>query len=403
VSTAMKYFGGMAVFLLLGLALIAGGKAQQEPSRGYPSYNDYARLIAGMKTPESPLVGFQKDPAWTYYAPFVDVTWEGFERRQLRLMRQWVSQELGTAETATAFYPFSGPDFLNISTLFPEARTYIMVALEPVGTLPDFAAINLKDYFADLEDSLRVYLYVDFFITAKMASQISLSELQGVLPVILFFMAREHARVLDVSYVALKADGSQEELPALEGGNPGPGIPGLRIVFEAPGSSEKKTLYYFRFNLQNGSWKRNPQFASFLNGFGPLTTFTKSASYLLFSPSTSDLRHFILKRSDCVLQDDSGIPLKDFDLAVWNLKFYGTYVRPTSLFSDRYQKDLAEVYNRGRDVYPLPFGIGYAFRPGTSNLIFASKKPGLSSKKLPQRHEILSYSLAGGLADGNGK
>ena len=376
--TARKnLFGVIAAFLLLALAFGTGRGAQEEPAASYNrAYNDYARFIAGMATPDSTLAGRTKDPAWRRYAASMDKEWQRFTGQQLKPMRFWVSQELGIVGTATAFYPFSGPDFLNLSTLFPQARTYILTALEPVGALPDFATVDLSQYFADLQKSLQEYLYIDFFVTARMASQIARTQLQGVLPVILFFMARENARVLEVRYLALKPDGSMEERSALgEGPSTEPGIPGLRIVFEAPGSPEKRTLYYFRFNLQDNSWRRNPQFASFLKGCGPLTTFTKSASYLLFSRYSSCLRQFILEKSDYVLQDDSGIPLKDFDPQIWHLKFYGFYTRPISRFQGKYQKDLAAVYNKGKDVYPLPFGIGYQFRPGTSNLIFAAKKP----------------------------
>jgi len=227
-----------------------------------------------------------------------------------------------------------------------------------------------------------------------MAAQIADTELRGVLPILLFFMAREHARVLDVRYLAMKPDGTLEERQALNEGDPGPGIQGVRLVFAAADSPEERTLYYFCFNLQNGSWERNPQFASFLKSFGPLTTFTKSASYLLFSRYTSDLKQFILDRSQYLLQDDSGIPLKDFDPVIWKLKFYGTYIGPINLFSSRYQPDLAEVYNTGKDVYPLPFGIGYQFRPGTSNLIFASKKQEYYRDDRRESNETFSGHLA---------
>lgn len=354
-----------------------GGGPLSEKSGSYnPAYNDEARFIAGLRTPGGTLAPYEKDPAWSGYAASIHRSWEKFDSRQLGPMRRWVSRELGSAGTATAFYPFSGPDILNLYTLFPRAGTYILVGLEPVGVLPDFAAVARPDYFADLEKSLWEYLSIDYFVTSRMAAQIAGTQLRGILPLLLFFMAREPARILEVGYLALKVDGTLEERPALPGGNPGPGIQGVRIAFVAVGSPEVRTLYYFRLNLQNGSWRRNPQFAAFLRRFGPLTTFTKSASYLLFSPYTSDLRDFILDRSRYVLQDDSGIPLQDFDPAVWNLKFYGHYAGPISLFSSRYQDDLAQVYNSGKDVYPLPFGIGYQFRPGSSNLIFASKKAG---------------------------
>ena len=93
------------------------------------------------------------------------------------------------------------------------------------------------------------------------------------------------------------------------------GIPGVRIVFTSPGSTENQTLYYFQFNLANVSLDRNQQFVSFLKSFGPITTFTKAASYLMFKPHFSAVRQFILDQSLYVLQGDSGIPLRYFDPA----------------------------------------------------------------------------------------
>ncbi len=287
-------------------------------------------------------------------------------------MRQWASQELAAAQTAAVFYPFSGPDFLNVFTLFPQARTYVLVALEPVGTLPDFKDVDLGKFLARMQNSLQQYLYTDYFVTAKMAAQISHTELAGVLPVLLFFLAREEARILEMQPVILKGDGTMAEPSAAASG---PGIPGMRLVFTGPGAAEKQTLYYFRVNLQDHSLKKNPQFVAFIKSLGPLTTFTKSASFLLASPFSAAIRQLILEQSSFVLQDDSGIPLKDFAPETWSLKFFGTYKGPIAYFKNRYQKDLAEVYNKGQDVYPLPFGIGYHFQAGTSNLLFAAKKP----------------------------
>ncbi|MDP1760848.1 MAG: hypothetical protein Q8L43_01345, partial [Deltaproteobacteria bacterium] len=69
-----------------------------------------------------------------------------------------------------------------------------------------------------------------------------------------------------------------------------------------------------------------------------------------------------------------GIPLRYFDPAGWDLRFYGTYSCPIALFSNCYQADMAAIYKGGQDIQPLPFGIGYRHRARTSNLMFASKK-----------------------------
>jgi hypothetical protein len=75
-----------------------------------------------------------------------------------------------------------------------------------------------------------------------------------------------------------------------------------------------------------------------------------------------------------VLQGDSGIPLRYFDPAEWDLRFYGTYTGPIALFSNCYQADMANLYRKGKDIQPLPFGIDYRHRARTSNLMFAVKK-----------------------------
>jgi hypothetical protein len=344
-----------------------------QSAKSLPAYNDYALFIAGISNPESALTAYQDKPAWIRHARFFDRSWESFTRTRLAPMREWASRELGSASTATVFYPFSGPDFVNAFALFPHAKTYLLVALEPVGVIPDFSQTPDQNFFASLQRSLYDLLQLDFFKTNQMRSHLGKGELKGTLPVLMFFLAREQARVLDVQYWFMEPDGTITESPAVGGEVAATGIPGVRIVFTSPGSTEKQTLYYFQFNLGNTSFGHNQQFVSFLKSFGPVTTFTKAASYLMFKPYFSGIRQFILDQSLCVLQGDSGIPLKFFDPAVWNFRFFGTYTSPIALFSNCYQPDMATIY-RGGEVQPLPFGFDYRHRVRTSNLMFAAKK-----------------------------
>jgi hypothetical protein len=377
------------VFLLLAAGVPAPGLAAppglpQDASRGgqtppgatgTPGYNDYARFIAGLSNPQGTLAASKHTPAWTGYASFISRSWERFKQQHLEPMRQWAAHELASANTAAVFYPFSGPDFVNMYTLFPHAKTYLMIALEPVGEIPDFAALDASQFFAQLERSLNDLLQLNFFITTKLDNSLEKPGLRGILPVLLFFLAREPARVIDVRYWLLKPDGTIEETPAKSPMESGPGdVTGVRLDFVRSGSQEKQTLYYFRFNLRNNFFQRYEKFIAFLKGFGPLTTFAKAASYLMHKPNYSGLRQFILDQSQYVLQSDSAIPVKYFDRNVWNLRFFGTYTTPIDYFKNYEQKDLAEIYQQAADVYPLPFGIGYRHRVHTSNLMFAWKK-----------------------------
>ena len=381
-------FGTATMLLLLALGPVTAFGAASEsictpegcavPKSGQtdkrlPAYNDYARLIAGLSNPEGTLAAYEDQPAWVRHAKFFDQSWERFTQGRLAPMRQWAAKELGSATAATVFYPFSGPDFVNVFALFPHAKTYLLIALEPVGEMPDFAAGNEQNFFPSLQRSLCDLLQLDFFKTNQMRACIGKGELKGTLPVLMFFLAREQARVLDVQYWVMKPDGTIAESPALGPGDRPSGIPGVRIVFTSPGSTENQTLYYFQFNLRNDSLARHQPFVSFLKNFGPMTSFTKAASYLMFKPHFSAIREFILDQSLYVLQGDSGIPLRYFDPAEWDLRFYGTYTCPIALFSNCHQADMAARY-KSQDIQPLPFGIGYHHRARTSNLMFAAKK-----------------------------
>jgi hypothetical protein len=48
-------------------------------------------------------------------------------------------------------------------------------------------------------------------------------------------------------------------------------------------------------------------------------------------------------------------------------------VGPISLFRNRYQTAMRDAYKNKENVKPLPFGIGYQFREGCSNLMLAKK------------------------------
>ena len=185
-------------------------------------------------------------------------------------------------------------------------------------------------------------------------------ELNGVLPFLLFFMAREKTRILDVEYWFMEPDGTIQEVPGFENGKPGPAgaIPGVRILFESAGSPGNKpqTLYYFRLNLYNSTFRRNSHFITFLQNFGPLITFMKSAAYVMFERRASIARQFVLDQSRYILQEDSGIPFRYFDPSFWALQFYGTYSKPISFSKMNTRRILPEYTRPAGTSNPCPSG-----------------------------------------------
>jgi hypothetical protein len=183
--------------------------------------------------------------------------------------------------------------------------------------------------------------------------------------------------------VALNADGS---LTTDMSGISDSTYIGSRYYFQRQGQDQVRTLTYFAVNLQNMPYvsrgglvakglETRTDLVKYFNSLDIKSTYLKSASYLMHRPTFSIIRNIILDNSEFVLQDDSGIPIQYFDTDKWNLTFYGNYKFPINLFAERHQEDLKEVYlNGGDNVKSLPFGIGYQYHKGTSNLMKAEKK-----------------------------
>ena len=67
----------------------------------------------------------------------------------------------------------------------------------------------------------------------------------------------------------------------------------------------------------------------------------------------------MLDNSAIILQDDSGIPLADFEAKRWRLQAFGRYAGPILVFASFYQSQMAKLF---QSASPMEFGIGYRWR-----------------------------------------
>jgi hypothetical protein len=102
-------------------------------------------------------------------------------------------------------------------------------------------------------------------------------------------------------------------------------------------------------------------------------TLIKAASYLMHREQFSTIRSLVLKGSDLVIQEDTGIPIRFFDKDTWDITLFGKYTKPIAQFQIRQQPDLAEMF-ADTTIKPLPFIIGYHGTAKESHVIKASKR-----------------------------
>jgi len=328
--------------------------------------DDTARFLAGMPpSANSPLTPLTKDPGWQRHAKFFDTAFGHLEQRQLAKIRSWADTNLA-APRPTMFYMFSGPDFLYADAFYSKATTYVLSALEPVGSVPDLTRLprgGIGAALYNVEHSMGTILSFSFFITKMMKADLRAGQLNGTLPILYVFLARSGKTIRDVAPIALDDKGA-----AYFGNeNPGPNATrGVRIIFAGPDGVER-TLYYFSTDLSNSGVKASG-FLKFCATLAPGNSLIKSASYLLHSGNFTTVRDFLLANSATMIQDDSGIPLAYYNAKKWRLFPFGRYAGPIGEFPGRYQESYAELFRRAQ---PMDFGIGYRWRSHESNLLLA--------------------------------
>ncbi|MCC6691498.1 MAG: hypothetical protein IT235_08200, partial [Bacteroidia bacterium] len=279
------------------------------------------------------------------------------------------------------FYPFAGADMLNAYTLFPKAKQFILVGLEPVGTLPDLKKISETDslgfYFGTLNKSLSSLLNFSFFRTKSMAVDLNREDVNGTLQIILLFLERTGNGIIDIKPVAVNYRGELISYSSFEQAQKDTlKNHGVKIDFLSADTTEQSVIY-FSINLANQPFARNTSFKTFVKKSGADVTYLKSASYLMHKRYFSEIRSLILENSRAVLQDDSGIPWKFFNNGKYTTTLYGHYTGVIPLFAKNVQSDLDSIYkvdSIAKKVKPLPFGIGYKYKEGVSNLMLSIKK-----------------------------
>jgi hypothetical protein len=329
--------------------------------------DDTAKFLAGLRpAADSPLAPLTQDRTWQAHAERFNSAFARVDSRQLQPVRAWSRAKL-TSPSPVLFYFFSGPDFLYANSFFPNATTIVMAGLEPPGPVPDVAGMPrgaVGASLGNLSSSLSSILNFSFFQTKDMRRQFQATRLSGTLPVLYVFMARSGKTLRDVSRIRLNEDGTVESADA-PGGSPH-AAQGAKIVYSGDDGREK-TLYYFGTNVAGTGFKQSG-LAAFADRLGSGDAFVKSASYLLHGGDFADIRSFILTHARTLVQDDTGVPVVFLDQNKWQLRPFGHYIGPISLFAHNYQSAAAKLFSHAE---PMDFGLGYHWR--NPNLLVASR------------------------------
>ena len=328
--------------------------------------NDATAFLAGTELPHQTDHPLAATMTWKGHCDQMDREFGSHRERVLSPMSDWSHKEIDShlVSGTTVRYLFSGPDILHAFHMFPTAETFVMCGLEPVGEIPQLSDLSTATEgraLAEVRNALGEIINFSFFRTKDMKEDLKFATFHGTTPIMMIFLKRSGQYIKGIEFLTLNKDGTLTSQ-----GLESEGADGVKIDFGPLRLDQQKTLYYFPSDLSNGGFTKSG-FEAWLETLPKGNAYLKAASFLMHSSWFSEVRDHLLTHSFQVVQDDSGIPFRHFPAGTWDALLYGTYTGPIDLFEEYYQADLRTAYQR--KVSPLPFGTGYKWRPGESNLM----------------------------------
>ena len=343
-------------------------------------YNNYAQRVAAKDT--TPFNDIDQSSLVSFYQVQKDKIKPIIENR-LSLITNW-NQEImkrnKVSDSSFVFYPFSGADFIHAYYLYPNASEYFMSAIENIGDIVDVTKLNKVEFFEyvkDFDTVMRDIYMRSYFITKNMEEDFSKkTKINGVLPILLWSAAMTNHDIIHVKYFIIDSSFEKKYVDLFARNK---NKLSVEIKLFDKTNNKFQLLNYYSADLSNNGLRNSSKSLKFMKNYisDSSNGFVKSASYLIhYDSSFSTIQQLVLNKNMYLVQDDTGVPFKKFDLTKWNIELYGVYEKPIKDFSETlYQKSLDDAYQNNKYYKGgLKFSLGYHWSSKNQNQLVAIKK-----------------------------
>ena len=324
------------------------------------SLSDTARILAGLSVDESVVEDFDSR-LLRDFGEQMEEYWEEYEEDVGGPMADFAAEHLDFNPGDTVFYPFSGPDFITVHRLYPEATRYVLVALQHGGQLPDLTVSDAQTemILQTVLDSMPQFADFGFFVTEEInnAFNYDLTPVDGISAAIAMMAEREGFRVVEMEPIQINMAGTDVVVH--------PGDPearrtwrSVRFNLERRSDEQPVIVDYIRLDLANENLDENAAFRNWLAQEAAGRVVFKAASHLPQYDNFSTIVGLIVNNAISIVQDESGI---EYSLLTehFEVTLYGDLNEINHNFPSHLQADLLAAYNAIEDVERLSFPFGY--------------------------------------------
>ena len=329
-------------------------------------HDELARYLSGQKQLyKNEFSELENELQWIKHSEFINSQWEKMEANRQNKLVSWQKEVLAPVinNELPLFYPFSGPDFLHAYSFYPKARSYTLIALEPVKEIKKPTILKKSErntFLKGTESALRDVMEKSYFITTHMMQDMRGQKAKGVLTLFYIFLSKTNHEILSVTPIDVDDNGNiilKKNLSMKE-------AVAIQISFRNKENKIVKTLNYFQRDISDVALDKDLDFKKFIQNQPKSNSFLKAASYLMHRTKFNYIRESILSCAEHIFQDDTGIPLRFLDQTIYEIELFGEYTKPIKNFSERMeQEDLRALYNKTpkEKIRHLPFLLGYHF------------------------------------------
>ena len=357
--------------ILFFLAITASWNAlaQTAPAQALEpaQLQEVATLLTGREPAAGLPIAIRDNLKWKIYTKEVENNWAEYTKKIGDPMVSWAKEHLSMT-TNTIFYPFSGPDFTTVYRLFPQAKRYVMVAMQHAGRPIDLghhSPLITDQSLEQLTSAWQLYGTHGFFVTEYLERYYYASQGKiGASTFLTIFLKLQGFEIERVSPIKVGANGKVEELPQDT-------KLWSSVRFNATKNGQPIVLDYLRIDLSNQGFQTAPETYKFIQHMSVNPTLFKAASHLPQNSNFNMIANAVLDNAPLVVQDETGLNYtslsKNFDS-----KLFGKFTIAHKAFQN-YHGDLARAFAQRQDVQPLNFRFGY-YKDGNYVLMVAQRK-----------------------------